>query len=485
MNHLISYILCIVPFQIFTLIIKFTNLTFKAMAFRPAGFSDSDASDDDGDWDSGDFGNSRNRSKGGWGGRHGGGGGGYQDLAQANNNVDDVKFEDEAQQKLLERTKKYIRSCLISTKGSTEIHDLEREYQDVCEARIPFRQLGFSSVEEFLKSIPSVCRVRNGFSGMMVDGLADSTTMHIKEMKMKEKNTGGGKKKKRRGGGGGGGGHYSGGRSGFSRGFSYGGRNNDFSFDDGGFSIGGGGGSFAVSSSRNKNTSSSGTQSSRPLSTSSRNSQLYRALESQAKKKDNGSNQANNSNRQQVQAVNRIPTCETDNNLEQTTDMYAVSDRLTEILRGRAFGLLLSQVSKKYEKEWQERLPDETELKKIAGFCIEGKGTAPTSIKLIEDKPAPEKPPKVQDKEAAVMVTTRADPKTVEDGFSKEDLLVVEQVKRLLENRIWGLPKSRVEVLVRKECPANFNSDLFDQMENKNLIKIEGQHKVVKWIASA
>ena len=454
------------------------------MAFRPAGFSDSESSGDDGGWDSGDFGGGRNRARSGWGGGHGGRGLGSSVLGSANNNnVDDVVFEDAAKQKLLERAKKYIRSCLISTKGFTEINDLDKEYQDVCEARIPFRHLGFSSLEEFLTSIPSVCRVRNmGFS-VMVEGLADSKTMHIKEMKMREKNTGGGKKKKRKGGGGGFGGYYSGGRSGSSRrGFSYGGHDD---FDDGGFSIGGGGGSYGASSSRNNPTSSTSIQPSRPASasTSSRNASLYRALE----KKDNVSNKANTSNKQLVHPNNlSTSNCETDVELKQTTDMASVSDRLKEILGGRAFGLLLPQASKMYEKKWQERLPDIELLMKMAGFCIEGKGTAPTIIKLIEDKPAvaAEKSLKVQDKEAAITITTGADRKDIGDGFSNDDLLVVEEVKKLLEKRVFGLPKTRVEVLVRKQCPVNFNSDIFDQMEIQNLVKIEGQHNVVKWIAA-
>jgi len=443
------------------------------MAYRPAGFSDSDASDgeDDGGWDTGDFGKNLQRSNR----RMGGGGNGARggrctDATLVNNNVEDVKFEDAAQQKLLDRTKKYIRSCLISTKGFTEINDLEKEYRDVCETRIPFTQLGFSRLEDFLHSIPSVCRVRNmGFS-VMVEGLADSATIHIKEMKMKEKNTGGGKKK-RKGGAGGGGGYYSGGRSGYSRprgGFSYGGRDD---FDDGGFSIGGGGGcsSYGATSSSRNTISSSDIQPSRSAaSTSSRNLSMY--------KSDVKSNQNSKSIKQEDNVNIRTYNCETEDKLKQTADIALVSDRLKDILKGRAFGLLMQQVSKKYEKEWQERLPDDIESLKMAGFCIQGKGTAPKTIKLIEDEVK-------EVKEATI--TTGANPKEIGGSFSEDELLVVEEVKKLLEKRVFGLPKSRVEVLVKKNCPVNLNSDFFDQMETQKLVKIEGQHKVVKWIAVA
>ena len=450
------------------------------MAFRPAGFSDSDVSDgdDDSGWDTGDFGGNqprRNRWMGGGG--NGVRGGRCTDAVLVNNNAEDVKFEDAAQQKLLDRTKKYIRSCLISTKGLTEINDLEKEYRDVCEARIPFTQLGFSSLENFLNSIPSVCRVRNmGFS-VMVEGLADSATIHIKEMKMREKNTGGGKKKRK--GGGGGGGYYAGGRSGYSRprgGFSYGGRDD---FDDGGFSIGGGGGSssYGATSSSSKTFSSSATQPSRSAaSTSSRNLPLYKALESQAKQSNVKSNQTSKSIKQDINVNISTTNCEKEDKLKQTTDIALVSDRLKDMLKGRAFGLLMQQVSKKYEKDWQERLPDDIESLKIDGICIEGKGTAPKTIKLNEDK--------VEEVKRAT-TTTSANPKENGENFSKDDLLIVEEVKKLLEKRVFGLPKSRVEVLVRKNCPVNLNSDIFDQMETQKLVKIEGQHKVVKWIAVA
>ena len=459
------------------------------MNFRPAGFSDS-SEDDDGGWMTEVTDQPKNRRMGA-----GGGGGGNIDwgsVSASNNNID-VKFEDEAQQKLLERTKKYLRSILLSTKGLTEIHDVEKEYHESTESRIPFRELGFSGLEEFLKSIPSVCRVRNmGFS-VMVEGVADSDTRHIKMMISAQK-TQGGKKKKRRGGGGGGRGYsgYSRSSGGFSHGSQY--------FDYGGFSIGGGKGGYGTSltSSKNLTTSSKSIQQSRSASSSSKNMPLYKALDSAASKSSLKSNQTN---------VGKSK-CETEDlqKLPQTKNMATVSDRLEELLRGRAFGLLLNQVSKMYEKKWLEGLPDVIEMQKMAKFCIEGKGTAPKIIKLIEDKDekqsrevnnavisVPEESGCLvnvgEESDCVVSVGEEEESDCLvnvgegEPGFSEAEMLIVNHIKKLLESRVFGLPKARVEILVKKECGSNFDCDIFDQMERSKLVTIEGQHKVVKWIA--
>ena len=44
--------------------------------------------------------------------------------AASENNNDEVKFDDKKTQKLLDRTKKCIRSILLSSKGGTGIHEI-------------------------------------------------------------------------------------------------------------------------------------------------------------------------------------------------------------------------------------------------------------------------------------------------------------------------------------------------------------------------
>ena len=135
-----------------------------------------------------------------WPNSGGGGGGG-----QNNNNYnrrEDVKMDSPDLEKILERTKKSVRSILMAEKDQLDLSMLEGEYYDMYEETIPWRRLLFTSLEEFLRSIPSVCRVTKiGFS-TFVSAVTDENTQHIRQMvayTKKSKKKGKGK----RGGGGG------------------------------------------------------------------------------------------------------------------------------------------------------------------------------------------------------------------------------------------------------------------------------------------
>ena len=87
----------------------------------------------------------------------------------------------------------------MSTKGArVDIFDLGREYHDMFEESIQFSRLGFPTLDKFLESIPSVCRVVQYGHSMVVEGVADANTRHIKMMISAQKNSG--KGRKRRGG---------------------------------------------------------------------------------------------------------------------------------------------------------------------------------------------------------------------------------------------------------------------------------------------
>ena len=100
-----------------------------------------------------------------------------------NNNLrQDVKMDCPDLEKLLERTKKSVRSILMAEKDQLDVSMLEKEYYDMYEETIPWRRLQFSNLEEFLRSIPSVCRVYNiGFS-TFVSAVTDQNTQHIRQM---------------------------------------------------------------------------------------------------------------------------------------------------------------------------------------------------------------------------------------------------------------------------------------------------------------
>ena len=121
-----------------------------------------------------------------------------------NNNRQDVKMDSPDLEKILERTKKSVRAVLMAVKDQVELSSLEADYYEMYEESIPWRRLQFSNLEDFLNSIPSVCRVRNiGFSTFVL-AVTDENTQHIRQMVTSQKRAKGKGKKK----GGGRGGSY-------------------------------------------------------------------------------------------------------------------------------------------------------------------------------------------------------------------------------------------------------------------------------------
>ncbi|TNN64371.1 Tudor domain-containing protein 7A [Liparis tanakae] len=59
-----------------------------------------------------------------------------------------------------ESIKKMLRSVLQSSKAGVSISHLQRDYRSLCGESIPLQALGFSSLEDYLKSIPSVVRMQ-------------------------------------------------------------------------------------------------------------------------------------------------------------------------------------------------------------------------------------------------------------------------------------------------------------------------------------
>lgn len=60
-----------------------------------------------------------------------------------------------------ESIKKMLRAVLQSSKAGVLISSVQSEYRALCGENIPFKKLGFSKLEDFLRSIPSVVRLEN------------------------------------------------------------------------------------------------------------------------------------------------------------------------------------------------------------------------------------------------------------------------------------------------------------------------------------
>jgi len=116
-----------------------------------------------------------------------------------------------AEHELLKKTKTYLRSTLLSHKGSITTSQLNNDYRELVGDFIPYSRLQFRDLESFLSSVPDVCRVDWDGGQMVVMGVAGRASAHIKDMVARQKvksggGGGGGRRNRGYGGGGGGGG---------------------------------------------------------------------------------------------------------------------------------------------------------------------------------------------------------------------------------------------------------------------------------------
>ena len=61
-----------------------------------------------------------------------------------------------------------IRSLLISAKGGVAIEELNNDYRELIGGNIPFRQLGYQTLADFLDQSPDMCRITKSLSGYVV-----------------------------------------------------------------------------------------------------------------------------------------------------------------------------------------------------------------------------------------------------------------------------------------------------------------------------
>ncbi|CAL8351241.1 unnamed protein product [Boreogadus saida] len=71
-----------------------------------------------------------------------------------------------------ESIKKMLRSVLLSSKEGVSIGRLQTEYRSLCGELIPHSKLGHHSLEDFLRSIPSVVRLEHRMGEMIASSVA-------------------------------------------------------------------------------------------------------------------------------------------------------------------------------------------------------------------------------------------------------------------------------------------------------------------------
>ena len=84
-------------------------------------------------------------------------------------------------EQLMKTTKLLLRSCLTAkAKVGIPLHLLNREYEEDCMTPLKFRELGYGSLEQFLRDIPDVCTVSRALEGyLVVKGVASKEDAHI------------------------------------------------------------------------------------------------------------------------------------------------------------------------------------------------------------------------------------------------------------------------------------------------------------------
>ncbi len=81
---------------------------------------------------------------------------------------------------LLEKTKKEVRSLLISAPRGVPARLLLSDYKMVTGKELPYRQLGFRSLDDLVRAIPEVVRADMGSTGQLTFfGVANANTRQI------------------------------------------------------------------------------------------------------------------------------------------------------------------------------------------------------------------------------------------------------------------------------------------------------------------
>ncbi|XP_041641263.1 tudor domain-containing protein 7B-like [Cheilinus undulatus] len=88
-----------------------------------------------------------------------------------------------------ESIKKMLRSVLQSSKAGVSVNSLQFEYRSLCGENIPLKKLGFSKLEDYLRSIPSVVRLEYRMGELQCFAAVSQETAHIAELVARQKSS--------------------------------------------------------------------------------------------------------------------------------------------------------------------------------------------------------------------------------------------------------------------------------------------------------
>ncbi|XP_065905994.1 tudor domain-containing protein 7-like isoform X2 [Dysidea avara] len=88
---------------------------------------------------------------------------------------------------LLKNTRSMLRSVLLSAPRGVRARNLEAEYRGITGKIIPYRELGYRSLKDFMTSLQDVARLSTSEGEPTYHGVADASTAHIAKMVSKQK----------------------------------------------------------------------------------------------------------------------------------------------------------------------------------------------------------------------------------------------------------------------------------------------------------
>ena len=86
------------------------------------------------------------------------------------------------------KTEALLRAVLISSPRGVPLRRLDKEYRTVTFSSIPFQEMGYHSLEHYIKSIPSVAILTRDVDGeFVVKGVASESDQHVAKLIAKQK----------------------------------------------------------------------------------------------------------------------------------------------------------------------------------------------------------------------------------------------------------------------------------------------------------
>ena len=91
-------------------------------------------------------------------------------------------------EELKKKTEAMLRAVLISSPRGVPLRRLDREYKTITFSSIPFQEMGYHSLEHYIKSIPKVAMITRDVDGeFVVKGVASESDQHVAKLIAKQK----------------------------------------------------------------------------------------------------------------------------------------------------------------------------------------------------------------------------------------------------------------------------------------------------------